>query len=80
MKLYCKCGHCLTKDLAKVSYKEAYYRILESIEKVYGEDGVSEEEFDNSQWGVKAGTYVPQVETKELVVREIQECICCKSR
>ena len=57
MKLYCKCGHCLTKELSKVSHKEAYYRILESIEKVYGEDGVSEEEFDNSQWGIKAGTY-----------------------
>lgn len=57
MKLYCKCGHCLTNDLRKVSYKEAYYKIVESVEKVYGEDGVSEMEFDNSQWGVKAGTY-----------------------
>ena len=57
MKLYCKCGNCLTPTLSKVNHKEAYYRIVESIEKVYGEDGVSEEEFDNSQWGVKEGTY-----------------------
>ena len=57
MKLHCKCGHCLTNDLRKVSYKEAYNKIVESIEKFYGEDGVSEEEFDNSQWAVKSGTY-----------------------
>ena len=57
MKLYCKCGNCLTPILSKVTHKEAYYRIVESIEKVYGGDGVSEEEFDNSQWGVKEGTY-----------------------
>lgn len=57
MKLYCKCGHCLTKDLVKVTHKEAYYKILESIEKVYGEDGISVTEFDVSQWGIKAGTY-----------------------
>lgn len=61
MKLYCKCGHCLTKELRKVVHKDAY--ISEEFKRTYydvedEETGeVAGREYSTTEYFLKEGTY-----------------------
>lgn len=60
MKLYCKCGQCLTKNVRKTSYKDAY-DVYETVEEVYGWDDESDQsvqgESVSREYAIKEGTY-----------------------
>lgn len=60
MRLYCKCGQCLTKDVQKTSYKDAY-NVYEKVEELYSwgdePDQAEEKEFISREYILKEGTY-----------------------
>ena len=57
MKIVCKCGNALTKNLQKVHHKDAY-NCVSLTEKLVGfEEGDTETEWEDKEFSVKEGTY-----------------------
>ena len=91
MKIVCKCGNHLTKDLKKVFHTEAY-DVSSYIEELTGIDG--ESSYEHKDYSVKEGTFhrwkrkyygtspknVYTVSRKDFVGAEIydQSQGCCK--